>query len=254
MPIYTESGGDALDVARGLRGGISDIDAFGHTEAAPNGTYGPVVHGGTLNWLATASAVRVKSGGNANDTVAGTRARKVMVYGLDETWTLAQEEIDLAGTSASSATTITFMRVYKVVVTEVGTVSSTNEADIEIETTGGTSLCLVDAGDSHSQMAVYTVPAGCTGYLRRVHLNVDGAKTVDARTLIRTNTADETAAPYGPVEVIGIRDGIVGHLEIVYEVMTKIPAMSDIWVEGRASAADVDVAAELDLFITNRVD
>ena len=254
MPIYTEPGGEDLDIARGLRGGISDVEAIGHTEAAPNGSYGPVVHGGTLNWLAAASAVRAASGGNANDTVAGTRARKVMVYGLDENWALANEEIELAGASASAATTITFRRVFYAEVTECGTVTSSNEADIDIETTGGTSLCIIDAGDSQSHMAVYTIPAGCTGYLRRLHLNVDGAKTVDVRTMIRTNTADETTAPFGSVRVAGIRDGIVGHLEIVYEVMTKIPALTDIWVEAQASAADVDVAAELDLYVTNRVD
>jgi hypothetical protein len=46
-------------------------------------SYEPVTSAGAFNWLTAASAVRVKAGGDTNDTAAGTGARTVLVTGLD---------------------------------------------------------------------------------------------------------------------------------------------------------------------------
>jgi hypothetical protein len=89
-----------------------------------------------LTYTGTAKAMRVKAGGNAADTAAGTGARTVTIQGLDENFAIAQETVTLAGASASAATTTTFSRVLRVFVATTGT-GRTNASTIDIEDSGG---------------------------------------------------------------------------------------------------------------------
>ena len=249
---HVDSGGTLLDIARGLRGPVSAKRVVGHNTALPNGTFAPVAHGGVINWLQAPTAVRVKSGGHVNDTVAGTRARKVRVWGLNGLWMLASEEIELAGASASAVTETLFLRVFYVEVTEVGTYGSSNETAIVIENgTGGTDLINIFAGDSHSQFCFYTVPAGCSAYIRRQQTQVDSTKSAATRVMTRVNTLDPSVAPYGPAKVVGLRTATSGSPEDAFESMEPLGERTDFWIEGAGTAAGVECSAEINFFLVN---
>jgi len=85
----------------------------------------------------SATALRIKAGGNANDTAAGTGARSVRLTGLNATGVVVSETIATAGASASAATTATFIRLFDAEVVDSGTYGTqdagSHAADIVID-------------------------------------------------------------------------------------------------------------------------
>lgn len=112
-------------------------------------------------WGTAPEAVRVASGGNANDTAAGTGIRSVTIQGLDENWRLAEETVDTAGSSASTSTTTTFNRVFRVFGATCGTYGGVSADDIVIEgVSSSNALAYIDSGEDETHMSHYTVPLG----------------------------------------------------------------------------------------------
>ena len=62
-------------------------------------------------WLTAADEVRIKAGGDANDTAAGSGAQEVTVWGLLADLTFAKEAIATNGATVSTKTTQKFFRV-----------------------------------------------------------------------------------------------------------------------------------------------
>ena len=224
-----------------LSGALGDIpnviysDKFGHNPSVGTGVEDVWSAGGTYaGWITTASTVRVRSGGNANDTAAGTGAQKIMVVGLDENWNAAQEEITLAGASASAATTTTFIRVNRLYVTDCGTYGGTNTGVIIVEDTG-TSAILAEilAGLSSTEMFMLSVPADHTAHLHDIHIYVESAKTVELRLWARINSVDPTQAPYGAARLIRRFTGIVGDIDLKGDGKPSFDARTDIWMDAR---------------------
>lgn len=207
-----------LDTARGLSTGLSTIAKFGRNSAVGT-SYVPVAMGALYSTPQSASAttLRIKAGGNANDTAAGTGARSVTLVGLDENFAEVTETIATAGASASTATTATFTRLFRVFVASSGTYATSSagshSAAITIENgAGGTDWALIDAVDfpkSQSEIGAYSVADGQTAYVFLNNITVDSGKTVDAIFFYRAN-ADETAAPYSTMRAQSVLTGITG--------------------------------------------
>lgn len=183
-------------------------------------------------WLTSAAAVRVRAGGNANDTAAGTGARTLTVYGLNETWALASESITLAGASASAATTTTFIRVHRVTVDTVGTYTGGNTGAITIETTGGTLVAAIEAGRSRTTLGLYTIPAGMTGWIFdvRVASSLRNTRQCDFFAYRRHNAHDVTP-PYPPRELIARFGGVGSLMHWASSAGESLSERTDFWVD-----------------------
>lgn len=207
-----------LDVARGLAGGITSVKKFGRN-AAVGTSFVPVCIDGLYQTPqpGSATALRIKAGGNANDTAAGTGARSVRVTGTDENFELATEVITTAGASASSATTTTFTRLFLIDVETSGTYATltagSHAGKIVIENSaGGTDWGAMDAAGfakSGSEIGAYTIPSGYTGFIKLRDLSIDSGKTVDAIFFSRPN-CDQTAAPYSAMRARSVITGVAG--------------------------------------------
>jgi len=159
-----------LRIARGDMLGHSVVHKFGHNEAVGT-SYEAIAAGGIWRTLQPASAttLRVKAG-NTNDTNGGSGAWEIELQGISATGALITETVTLAGTSASTATTQTFIRLIRFFVTKSGTYgtpSAGSHADaIVIENgAGGTdwgTIPLSGLAHGQSQVALYTVPLGYT--------------------------------------------------------------------------------------------
>lgn len=204
--------------------------------------------GGDITFLTAASAVRIKSGGNSADSVSGNSARKVVVQGLDENWEQAQEEVELAGASASAATTTTFIRVFRSWVSAVGTYGASNAADVIIETTGGTEMARILAGEGQTQYAGYTIPAGWTGYLRGARGTVASNKSCDLYGWFRLN-ADVTSGDMGAKRLFGFRPGVQGGIGTAFAAYPSFPEKTDIWFSGIPSGNDTAVEIDFDIVL-----
>jgi hypothetical protein len=207
-----------LDVSRGLAGGITSIKKFGRNKVVGD-TYVPVAIGGNYRTPQStgATALRVKAGGNANDTAAGSGARSITLTGTDENWLPVSETIVTAGASASASTTATFTRLFVIDIESSGTYASatggSHAGEITIENAAGTEdwgdVALNGFAKGGSEIGAYTIPAGFTGHVKLRDLSVDSGKTVDVIFFSRAN-ADELSAPYSAMRARSVTTGIIG--------------------------------------------
>lgn len=199
-------------------------------------------------FLTAATTVRVKAGGNAADDAAGNNARTIEVEGLDANWERQTATITLAGASASSATTETWIRVDHLEVLTVGTYGAVNAGDIVVETSDGTKdLCKISAGHTISENCVETIPAGVDGYLEALSITVEGAKEVAIEIWKREN-ADDITAPMTPAILLERYNGLTGDVQHAFRQYHVLPPKTDVWAvaTGPSGGAAVTLAMEID--------
>jgi hypothetical protein len=202
--------------------------------------------------------VRVKAGGNVNDTATGSGARAITVEGITlnaGVLAMEQETIALAGASASAYTTKTFIRVFRAWVSDINTGTyDANAGDIVIEqniaTVGWRDIIKIGAGEGQTLYAGFAIPTGFTGYLLSAHITVDSGKNVNIRCFTRDNLA---MAATGVAESKRLKlhwDGITG--SFVYKPTTPeiiLPAESDIWFEAYGNGAIAQVSCDFELVL-----
>jgi len=117
------------------------------------------------------SAVRVKAGGNAADTLLGAGARTVTVTGLSTAdGSYQTSTIDLAGAAASAATAESYKRVLSFEVATNGTPFSANTGAITLETTAPADICTITTLTGKSPFCAYTVPLGKKAIVKSISM------------------------------------------------------------------------------------
>lgn len=174
---------------------------IGSVQAA-KGAYGPAIYkfgfnaaistdeetvwdgGGIYSYISTAGSVSVVSS-DAADDINGTGAQKITIQGLDENWLPKSIEVDMDGTSSNTVAS-TFIRVFRALVSQAGS-GEVNAGDITLSI-GGTTVAKISADMGQSLMAVYTVPAGFTGYITQWSFSSGASssnKYLDGRLIVR---------------------------------------------------------------------
>lgn len=185
-----------LAVAKGDFTGYSNVSKFGYNAAVTSIAYESIWEGSNAYpWQTVADQLEVLSS-SANDTSAGTGARTVELEGLDSSWNLLTETLIMNGTTAVT-TIASFLRIFRARVVTAGT-SLRNEGDITIrDQDTSTTRALITNGPTssfgQSLMAVYTIPAGKTGYV--ININFSSAKDLEQeyRLMARDNTVANAA-------------------------------------------------------------
>lgn len=254
-PFFPTPSNFFAEVSKGNVAGHSIIHKFGRNGAVPNGTFEGILQAGAnFNFVTAAATVRVKSGGNANDTAAGTGAQAVTVEGLDDTGAAASEVIELAGASASAVTTTLFWRVNRMYITPLraGAYGGSNTADIMLENgTGGTDLITILAGEGQSMHAAYSIPLGKTGYITTIHLQSDSNKASDFRLKTRNSLTDFTT-PFAPILTKGYWDGVQGSDRFHPSAPTNVlTALTDVWFEAEGSGAISEVSVDFEILLVD---
>jgi hypothetical protein len=204
----------------------------------------------------SATALRIKAGGNANDTAAGTGARSVRLIGLNATGDVVSETIATAGASASAATTAIFIRLFDAEVVDSGTYGTqdagSHAADIVIENAaGGTDWATIPVNGfptSNTSIASYTIPRGHTGFIEGISIAVEGAKLVDILMLSRGGVLD-TAAPYQPVQRVQEWIGIANTYVDTFTMPLHFPELTDIGMLGKVSNGTAAVMVQMDILL-----
>ncbi len=239
-----------LDEAANRQVDRSTIHKFGRNPSVTASSREIVAHSAEnfQGFLTAASAVRVRAGGDAADDASGLGAQKILILGLDENWASASEVVTTNGASASSATTTTFIRVFRIYVTDCGTYNGANEGDVAIETTGGLLCAEIQAGFGQSEIAMFTVPLGKEAYIRRVNAVVEGLKPADILFLQRQN-ADDVTTPFTSSRVYFVMSQLEGTSHHAFDAYEgPFPAKTDLYVEAiAASGAAPGVSAAMDI-------
>ena len=254
-PYYPQHFG--CDVAAGILPGNTIVHKFG-TNLSVGTSFVPVSIGGVYPTpqVSGATTLRVKAGGNANDDAAGSGAREITIEGIDATGALISESVATAGASASSATSASFLRVFRAYVSASGTYATatagSHSAAITIENgAGGTDWCTIDATGfpkSQSEIGVYTVPLGYTGYIWSADIFTDSSKTTDV-LLFKRDSILETSAPYEGMRVqyeVSLKGG-QSHIE--WDNPLKFDALTDVGFMAKVDTGTAKVVTEFELML-----
>lgn len=167
----------------------------------------PIATGGVYQTPTANQALEIISD-DANDTAAGTGARKVTVQGLTLDGGLfvsEEEEITMNGTTAVNLAN-SYIRIFRAWISESGTyasmtaVSSPGTLTIRDQGGAGVNWLIIDefaSGNSagQSQTAMYTTPSNTTSILYSPQFTIDSNKTVSMYFFNRPN-ADDVTTPY----------------------------------------------------------
>jgi len=221
---------EAIRIANGQTKGVSHINKFGFGGAATN-SY--TVWDGDSDYVYPSSAGVITVTTGAADSGA-----TVEYQGLDGNYELITESI--TGTQAGGTGTESFLRVFRGVVTNH---SGTNAADITA-TINGETAAIVTAGEGQTLMAVYTVPANKTAFMKHIHAaptkkDNDTVITLKARPFGGTfNTKGKFASTGDPV-----------HYD--YHVPIKFEEKTDIEIKAENQAASGSISALFDLILVD---
>jgi len=239
-----------LQVARGQVAYHESVYKFGNNAAVANVTETIWQQGGLYSYLSAASVLKVSSS-SANDTSAGTGARTVELFGLDGDYNEINEVVTLNGQTAVN-TTQSYLRINRMIVRSAG--SGGYNAGIIYAGTGTVTtgvpanIYATINGDGTNQtlMALWTVPAGYTGYL--MQYDVSNGTTSNTPAVCKMTLV---ARPYGEVfqskDVKSLTTGM--HIENTLIVPVKFTEKTDIEVRAVSSSASVvfDISAAFEI-------
>ena len=226
-----------LNIARGLVKGTTFVHKFGAVPSLSTATTGTVwdVNDTIYPWSAwnTAGTITVD---RAN---AGDASLKVTVVGLDNDYNALQETIALTN-ATGNASTNSFKRVFRAFATDDG---STNVGLISIKK-GGTTVAAINAGKGQTLMAVYTVPAGYTGFLCKGTASAQAGADATGDMFVRY--FGQTTFRVGHSFEV---DGAGGQYMYDFTVPLPIPAKSDIDVRVATRSNNGRYTAAFDIIL-----
>lgn len=184
-----------LNVSRSKVRGAIQIHKFGATPSQSINTTATVWDKpDTLYPWSAFNTAGVIVAGTAN---ASDDGKIVRIEGLDNDWNLIQEDFTLSS-SGTVTGTVAFKRVFRGYLisgdTNVGQISFTK---------GGTEVLRITAGTGQTLMAIYSVPAGYTGYLYHGVASAQTGADATGYMYVRFNTIGTTFRVGHTFEVSG---------------------------------------------------
>jgi hypothetical protein len=161
-----------LAIALDLVANTTFIRKFGANRSVDTGSVPESIWsgGGLYPWPAAPVLLEVLGG--ALDVSPSAGAWTVEVHGLDANWESQVAVVTLNAATPVAIPTITWRRVFRARVVTAGS-GGVNAGAITIRVaSGGTTLALIEAGLGQTTMAIYTIPAGCTGYITQIRSSV----------------------------------------------------------------------------------
>jgi hypothetical protein len=231
-----------LAVQQGKVPGYSMVNKFGYNPTIGSGSFETIWEtGNNYSWQSTAVTVDVVSD-DVNDDVAGTGARTLRIQGLDGSYNFAEETVDMDGTTTVT-TTQTFLRVFRMSVETAGS-SGNNEGTITVTYTGGSDVAAtISAGNGQTLMALYTIPAGYTGYLLSMNISSGKDQEMNFKFIQRDNSVANAA--FQTKQFLDVRGG---QTTVIFNAINVIPEKSDIYVSGKGSSTS-SASASFDLLL-----
>lgn len=166
---------DPNNLVKGLVTGATVFHAYG--ENTDVGTTLEDINNtnASLVYIKAAHRIKVVST-SVNDITGGTGIRRVVVTGLDEDWEPISTILIMSGTdSVSSASTIQFIRVFRIEADSVGS-GAAAAGTIKLVTKNlDTLLAQINIATNQSLQARYTIPANKYGYLGSFHATTNVA-------------------------------------------------------------------------------
>lgn len=241
-------------IARGLMGGCSAYHVYGrHVDIGATPT--PVTRSGYYRTPQASAPVhlRIKSGGNANDTAAGSGGRAITFIGINATGDLITETVATAGASASAATTQHFIRLRDAIVSSSGTYATqtagSHASTINIEDTAGNlwgTIADGTIGRGNMEQAVFVTPKDRAALVTNIFVSSDADKKANIVFYKREGIL-QTAAPYSVMQLINEFPQCHDLIDLRFDPPLYFPPLTDFGFLASVSASTVDVSVGFDV-------
>lgn len=240
-----------LEAPAGNIPGYSAVNKFGNNPALATSSTETVWDGSNAyTFPATADITHISQ---AVDQVT-MRGETIEVEGLDTNYALVTQTADLDGsdTTTSVALGTALRRIFRM--KALSSVVTTQNV-IATNSGGGTTYAQITAGNNQTLMAIYTIPAGKTGYITKYYasLNKDSGGG-DPDVVIRVWQRDNENG-YAPQikHVLGLDSGATSLFQHVFNPYYKISEKNDFYIEATnlSGTATADVSAGFDIILVD---
>lgn len=234
---------DNLNVSLGEKSGYKFVNILGNNQNVSTSLV-DIWEGGTaaMTWQQSAENYTIVSD-NANDTLAGTGARKLLIEGLDQNFNEISEIINLSGLTPVN-TINQFLRMNKCNVIEVGTYGGFNIGTITISSAIAGIRGKIVNPDSQVHNSQYTVPVGYTAYAKDIHISlnqISGSEKIGVlQAYYRFNT--NFGVKNEPVYTFHF-GGVLDISDIGFEYVFKFPEKTDIWLKAKSTSGTVEAVS-----------
>lgn len=243
---------------RGVEGHqVSQI--FGHC-ILQAGVLSPIIYGNVYRTpqANAATPLRIKAGGNAADTVAGSGARQIKLTGLNSLGEMIEETINTAGASASAPTAQSFLRLLEASVVGSGTygtqTTGSHVGAIVIEAAAGEAdwgtIGLNGFPAAQAQIGVYTVPKGKTAYMTQSILQAESAKLTSFLLFKRERILD-LAPPYAPILEMQYFPQVSGSIVAELNYPLAFPELTDFGFMGIVAGQTANVSSAMEIILVD---
>ncbi|MBW2002993.1 MAG: hypothetical protein JRI72_00050 [Deltaproteobacteria bacterium] len=187
-------------------------------------------------YLSSAATISIQSD-DENDTIEGTGARTLTVFGLNGSYAEFATTINMDGTNAVEIPNV--LRIFNMRVRTAGT--GCKNAGVITATYGGTIYAQMNAGRNRTYMGIYTIPAGRTGYSQFFYVSTAAGK--DCTVCVNTRR-------FGEVFVCDIDMPSYEDLRIFHTpAPTPIGERTDIKLSAASSLSSVDITAGMQIIL-----
>lgn len=179
---------------------------------------------------------------SANDAAAGTGIRQIMIHYLDANYAPQIEYVTLNGVTPVNTVATNILRINSVHATLEGT-GAAAAGNISVTNTGGTvTYGFISAGSNTARQAIYTVPAGVTGYITHWQASSGSTGNHFCQITLRATTHDGVLWP-GVFLVQDEQGSQNGGDHFTLPIPIPIPAMTDVKISAISDAANANVIA-----------
>lgn len=163
---------------------------------------------------------------------------EITIEGLDYDYLPLTETVILSADGSGVTDSGAWIRVFRAYVSSDQAL--TGNIDIHTDGDSGVQWAKINAKYQQTQMAVYTVPAGKTGYLTKLEVGFDKNNDYEVRVMVRE--------PGKVFRCLGVLTGFGTGLDRHFEIPFLIPEKSDIRIDALCGATG-GVSAAFDLVI-----
>ena len=241
-----------LDIASGTRFGHGQVNKFGASGDVADGVAEEIWDGAVpYVWPTTATIEKVRA---AVDSVA-TRGMILNIQGVDANYDLTSVNtlLDPADSTTEVDIIANLLRVFRVKIID----STVADQDIWVGPTGFASKqAVITAGNNQTLMALYTIPAGKTGYVTNYYASVIGDASAPAKipnyVLFRLWERDN-ANGYAPQLKHETGAALIGTSNVGHDFKPyhKVEEKTDIWMEATPDGDDARVSAGFDIILVD---
>lgn len=220
------------EIAKGNVSGSTFVEKFGRNTAVAQTTQETIWDGSTLYSYPSSATITHIISADAADTM------DVEVQGLNASWELVTQEVTLNGATQVALGT-PLIRVFRAKI--LGSTATQGAVTVTDDGQSNT-YAQINVGVNQTNMAVYTIPAGKTGYLHKWYAGILRATGVSPVAADIDVYRRESGGVFRSTQPIGVQNTGNGAWQYDFKFAITLPAKTDIEVRANPSAA-ADISA-----------